>query len=237
VFKFLGFVLFLVVVASALVFVVVPALISPALTQYVRDMGVKADDLKVSVDTFDPALLSGRAGHVRVEGTNVQIGRATVGQLDLTLGGVSFFDRSFGSVDGQLDDVALAAGGVSASADEVDLTGPAGRATATGRLDSQQSEDMIKAAARRAGVPLGDARLVDGGLRLTVGGGIEVGAGISVEGGALILRPQIGPPILLLQPATSDPWRLEEAYVSPTGITVRGTVDAARLAQVFTSSR
>ena len=235
-FKFLGFLLFFGVVAGALVFVVVPALVSPALTQYVLGMGVKADDLKVSVDTFDPALLSGRAGHVRVEGTNVQIGRATVGQLDLTLGDVSFFDRSFGSVDGQLDDVALAAGGMSASADEVQLTGPAGDATATGRFDSQQSEDMIKAAARRVGVPLDEARLVDGGLHLTVAG-IEVGAGISVEGGALILRPAIGPPILLLQPATSDPWRLEEAYVSPSGITVRGTVDAARLAQVFAGSR
>jgi hypothetical protein len=232
----LGFVVVCVVVAGAIVFLVVPALISPTLTQYVRDMGVKADDLKVSVDTFDPALLSGRAGHVRVEGTNVEIGRATVGQLDLTFGDVSFFDRSFGSVDGQLDDVALTAGGMSASADEVDVAGPAGGATATGRFDSQQSEHMIMAAARRVGVPLDDARLVEGGLRLT-GGGIEVGAGISVEGGALVLRPQIGPPILLLQPATSDPWRLEEAYVSPNGITVRGTIDAARLAQVFAGGR
>jgi hypothetical protein len=237
VFRFLAFLLFFVVLAGGLVFLVVPVLVSPALTQYVRDMGVEADDLKVSVDTFDPALLSGRAGHVRVEGTNVQIGRATVRQLDLTLGDVSFFDRSFGSVEGQLDDVAVVAGGISASADEVHLTGPAGGATATGRFGSQQSEDMIMAAARRVGVPLDDARLVDGGLRVTVGGGIEVGAGISVEGGALILRPHIGPPILLLQPATSDPWRLEEAYVSPAGIIVRGTVDASRLAQLFARSR
>lgn len=231
----LPFLLFFIVVAGALVFVVVPALISPMLTQQVRDLGVKADDLKVSVDTFDPALLSGRAGRVRVEGTNVRIGRATVGELDVTLGDVSFFDRSFRSVDGQLDDVAVAAGGVSASADEVDVRGPAGNATATGQFNSQQSEEMIKAAARRLGVPLSDARLVDGGLRLTVGGGIEVGARISVEGGALVLRPDIGPPILLLQPATSDPWRLEEAYVSPSGITVRGTVDAARLAELVSS--
>ena len=235
-FRVLTFVLLFVVVAGALVFLVLPALISPTLTQYVRDMGVQADDLKVSIDTFDPALLSGRAGRVRVEGTNVHIGRATVGELDLTLGDVSFFDRSFRSVDGQLDGVAVTAGGVSASADEVDVKGPAGKATATGRFDRQQSEDMIKAAARRLGVPLDDARLVNGGLRLTVLGGIEVGAAISVEGGALILRPDVGPPILLLQPATSDPWRLEEAYVSPTGITVRGTVDAARLAEAVSGS-
>ena len=236
-FRVLAFMLFFIAVACALVFLVVPALISPMLTQQVRDMGVKADDLKVSIDTFDPALLSGRAGHVRVEGTNVRIGRATVGELDLTLGDVSFFDRSFRSLNGQLDDVAVTAGGMSASADEVHVSGPADDATATGRFDSQQSEDMIKAAARRVGVPLDDARLVDGGLRLTVFDGIEVGAGISVEGGALVLRPEIGPPIVLLQPATSDPWRLEEAYVSPAGITVRGTFDATRLADVVTGSK
>jgi hypothetical protein len=72
--------------------------------------------------------------------------------------------------------------------------------------------------------------VVDGGLRLRVGG-LEVGAGISVEGGALVLRPEVGPPIVLIQPATSDPWTLEEAYFSSNGITVRGTVDAARLAK------
>lgn len=228
-FRVLSFLLFFVVVVGALVFVVLPAAVSPVLTQYVRDMGVKADDLKVSVDTFDPALLSGRAGHVRVEGTNVEIGRATVGELDLTFDDVSFFNRTFGSLDGELNDVAVSAGGVSASADQVDVSGPAGDAHATGHFDSQQSTDMVKAAASRLGVPLDDVRLVDGGLRLSAGG-IELGAGISVEGGALVLRPAIGPPILLIQPSTSDPWRLEEAYVSPSGITVRGTVDAARLA-------
>ena len=51
-----------------------------------------------------------------------------------------------------------------------------------------------------------------------------------------MLTPQIGPPIVLIQPATSDPWRLEEAYVSPSGITVRGTVDATWVAKGATNS-
>jgi hypothetical protein len=235
VFRFLSFVLFFVMVAGAMLFLTVPLVINPMLTQAVRDMGVQADDLRVSVDTLDPALLSGRAGHVRVQGTDVRIGRATVGTLDLTLGDVSFIDRTFGSVDGELSDVAVSAGGLSASADEVEVEGPSNDARATGKFDGAQSEDLVMAAAKRMGIPLDDAELVDGGLRLTVGG-LELGAGISVEGGALVLRPQIGQPILLIQPATSDPWRLEEAYVSPSGITVSGTVDAARLAEGATSS-
>jgi hypothetical protein len=230
VFRLLRFVIFFLALASLLVFLVLPAVISPLLTQFVRDMGVKADSLSVSVDTFDPSLLSGRASRLRVQGQNVEIGRAQVGQLDLTFGDVSFFDRSFGSLDGQMDDVAVGASGLSARAQQVDVSGPAGDATAIGKFDSQQSEDLVKAAAQRAGLPLDRAQLIAGGLRLT-SHGLSIDAGISVDGGALVLTPTVGDPILLLQPATSDPWRLDEAFVSPSGITVRGTVDATKLAK------
>jgi hypothetical protein len=166
----------------------------------------------------------------------VELGQATVGELDVTLGDVSFLDRTFGSVDGKLRDVAVTAGGISASANEVDVSGPSGAAVATGHFNPAQSADIVKAAAKRVGVPLDDAQLVDGGLRLTVAG-LELGADVSVEGGALVLTPQIGPQIVLVQPATSDPWQLEEAYVSPSGITVRGTVDATRVAEGATGSQ
>jgi len=233
--RLLRFVLFFVAVVAVLVFLILPAVVSPLLTQYVRDLGVRADELNVTVDTFDPALLSGRAARLRIEGTNVEIGPATVGDLDITFGNVSLFDRSFQSLNGQLDDVVVAGGGLAAAARQVNVLGPAASATATGEFDSDQSEKMVKLAAQRAGVTLDSARLVDGGLRLTVGG-IEVGARISVEGGALVLRPTLGGPVLLLQPASSDPWQLDEAYVSPDGITVRGTVDARRIAGQVSNS-
>lgn len=235
-FRLIRFVVFFVVVVGLLVFMVLPSVISPLLTQYVRDMGVRADDLIVTVDAFDPALFSGRAVRLRVEGTNVEIGRTHVGAMDMTFGNVSIFDRTFETLSGQLDDVVVAGGGASAEAAEVNVLGPAGDASATGRLDGAQSETMVKLAAKRAGVTLDGARLVNGGLRLTVAG-IEIGAGIAVEGGALVLRPGIGAPILLLQPNTSDPWRLSEAYVSPSGITVRGTVDASRIAGAVTGAK
>lgn len=233
--RVLRFAVFFVAVTGVLIFLVLPALLSPLLTQYVRDMGIEADDLSVTVDAFDPALLSGRAARLRVEGTNVAIGRAHVGVMDVTFGDVSLFDRSFQSLNGRLDDVAVAGGGVSAEATEVSVLGPSTSASATGRFDDEQSEQMVMIAARRAGVSIDSARLVDGGLRLSMAG-VEVRAGIAVEGGALVLRPQLGDPVLLLQPAASDPWQLEEAYVSSSGITVRGTVDASRFAAEMTDS-
>jgi hypothetical protein len=235
VFRLLRFVVFFALLTGLLIFVILPALISPVLTQYVRDMGVKADTLTISVDTFDPGLLQGRAARLRVEGTNVEIGRAKVGRLDLTLGNVSFLDRSFQSVDGQMDDVSVAASGLSAEASQVDVVGPSSETSATGQFDSAQSEDMVKAAAQRAGLTLDKATLVDGGLQLQTGG-VAVSAAISVEGGALVLRPAIGSPMILLQPAPSDPWQLDEAFVSRSGITVRGTVDASRIATQITGS-
>jgi hypothetical protein len=227
--RLIRFAAFFVVVVGLLVYLVLPAALSPLLTQYVRDMGVQADDLTVTVDAFDPALFSGRAVRLRVQGTNVEIGRTRVGEMDVTFGNVSIFDRSFQTLSGQLEDVVVAGGGATAEAVQVNVLGSADNASATGQLDDAQSEAMVKLAAKRAGVSLDSARLVDGGIQLTLGG-LEIDAGIGVEGGALVLRPGIGEPILLLQPNTSDPWRLSEAYVTPSGITVRGTVDASRIA-------
>jgi len=228
--RLLRFVAFFVLLVGLGVFVVLPAVASPLLTQAVRDMGVQAEHLKVTVHTFDPALLSGRAGTLRVEGRNVSLGLATVGQLDLTFGRVSIFDRSFESLAGRLEDVVVVAGGVRAEAMRVEVDGPADTARATGHFDAEQSAAMVALAAERAGLTFDEVRLVDGGLHLRIGS-IDIRAGIAVDGGALTLHPEQGLPIVLLQPAASDPWRLIEAYVSPSGVTVLGMVDATRLAQ------
>jgi hypothetical protein len=229
--RLVRFAIFFVLLVGVLVFIVLPALISPLLTQYVRDQGVEAEQLTVSVDFFDPALLWGR---LHVVASGVQVGKASVGSLDLTLGNVSLFDRTFETLSGTLTDVTVTASGLSAQATRVDVAGPAEAASATGQFDSQQSADLVRAAAQRASIPLDDAQLVDGGLRLVIAG-VSMTAGIGVEGGALVLRPPVGDPILLLQPAPSDPWRLDEAYVTATGITVRGTVDSTRFAPGMTN--
>ncbi len=44
-----------------------------------------------------------------------------------------------------------------------------------------------------------------------------------------MLDPGVGGVIVLLQPAPSDPWTLQEAWVSADGLNVRATVDMAEL--------
>jgi hypothetical protein len=227
--SFLRFAVFFIALVGLLVYVVLPAVAAPLLTQMLRDQGLRGDDLNVSVDYFDPSLLAGRAQRLTVRGNNIELPPALVGRLELILGGVSLLDRSFESIDGQLHDVTLAAGGLTVEVASIELAGPATSASATGRFTPEQAQQLVERAAARAGFELDEVRLIEGGLRLSRAG-IETGAAIAVRGGALILSPEVGQPVLLIQPAPSDPWRLSDAVVSTAGVSVSGTVDAAALA-------
>lgn len=226
---FIRFAAFAVLLVGLLVFVVLPAVASPLLTQMVREQGLVGEDVKVSVGYFDPSIITGRADQLRVQGRNIEVAPATIGFMDLTFGGVSFLDRRFETVTGELRDVSLHAGGLSITVASVQVSGPAGAANATARLASDAAEELVSLAARREGLAVDRVRLRDGRLQLVVSG-VETSAGMSVRGGALVLEPALGPAVVLIQPAPADPWRLTEAWMGAEGITIRGTVDAAALA-------
>jgi hypothetical protein len=232
----LRFLLFFAVLASLLVLVGLPAVASPVLTQMVRDGGLRADELHVSVGLFDPGLVLGRVGRLRIEARRVALGPADVAGLDLTLGGVDLFDRTFETISGNVRDVDLTAGGLALHVERVDIDGPARSADVAGYFGPQQSLELIRQAARRMDLAIDDVRLVDGAVRLSLAG-FETNADVSVDGGALVLRPDLGPRMLLLQPAPSDPWRLTGAEISRDGLTVRGVVDVAALAHVAQGPR
>lgn len=223
------FLAFGVLLVGLLVFVVAPALASPLLTQMVRDMGLRADDVEVTIDSFDPSLLAGQTRQLRVRASNAVLEPATIEHLDLTFGNVSFFKRSFETVRGELRGVVLTAGGLALTVSSVQVSGPAREAQAAGHMTAAETEQMVRAAAQRAGLNVDDVRFSEGGLQVSMGG-FETSARVGVAGGALVLTPEVGGPILLLQPAPADPYRLTEAYVTAQGVTVNGVVDAARLA-------
>jgi hypothetical protein len=225
--NFVRFLIFFAVVITLVVVVALPALASPFLTRMVRDAGVQGGELNVTIGMFDPAILEGRAGQLRIEGRGVTIGPATVGAMDLTLFGASYFDRTFDSVRGNLRDVGMTAGGVRVEVARVEIEGPADSAVVVSHFTPAQGAEIIRQAARRAGVNVDGVELTDGGLRVTIAG-VTVESGVAVEGGALVLRAAPGlPTVLLLQPAPTDPWRLTDGWISRDGITLRGVVDAA----------
>ncbi len=232
---FLRFLALFVVLVAFLGLVVLPLAATPILTQMVRDMGLKSDTLRVSVALFDPTLMLGRSRSLHVSAAGVDLSPAMIGTLELTLGDVSLFDRTWRTVDGEITNISVTSGGDTISVGSVRVTGEANAANATAHMTEVESEALIRFAAKREGLLLDRVQFGNDGVRVTIGG-LEAQARLEVRGGALVLFPGTGDGgVPLLQPAPSEAWQLEEAWISDGGLNVRGVVDTTRLADQVTT--
>jgi hypothetical protein len=233
--RFLRFAVFFVVLLVVFVLVGFPLLLGPFLTGVVRDAGLRADTLSVTVAPFDPTLLLGKARRITLIATGVDAAPARIGSINLSIGNASYFDRSFQTVDGELEDVTLAIKADLVHVDGITVSGPAEAANATAHLSATDTDRLIRLAGTRAGLAIDDVRVGDTGVMVRVSG-IEQNARLAVSGGALVLDPGTGGAIVLLQPAPSDPWTLQEAYVDADGLNVRAIVDVAEITRNITQS-
>jgi hypothetical protein len=227
---FLRFVAWFVLLVAGFVLVGLPLLVGPLLAGTVRDMGVRADSVEVSVALFDPGLILGRSRQVTIDATNVDMAPATIGSFHLGLGNVSYFERSFETVSGNLGNVSLAMSNDTVSATSATLAGTADEATITARFAPDQVEQLLKVAAAREGLSLQKVTVTSGGVRVTVHD-VEAEARLLVRGGALLIDPGVGGPQVLLQPKPSDPWQLTDVWFSDGGMNLSGTIDVADIAR------
>ena len=222
---FLRFLTLFAVLVAFLGLVVVPVLATPVLTGMVRDMGLRADTLRVSVELFDPLIFLGRSRALHVEATNVDVAPAGIERMDIVLRNVSFLDRTWETVDGELEGLALTTGGQTFTASSVVVSGDVREARATARMTEQEVQDIVRFAARRQGLPIDMVALTDSGVQVTNDGDPSLGR-LEVRGGVLILSPGEGaPPVVLIQPQATDSLRLEEVWISDGALNVRGVVD------------
>jgi hypothetical protein len=234
--RFLRFAVFFVVLLVVFVLVGFPLLLGPFLTGVVRDAGLKSDTLSVTVAPFDPTLLFGKARRVTLIASGVQASPAAIGEINLSIGNASYFDRTFETVDGEIDDVTLTVNkNDQVHVGTISVNGPAEAANATAHLSATDTERLIRLAGTRAGLAIDDVRMSANGVMVEVGG-VDSSARLTVSGGALVLEPGGGGSIVLLQPAASDPWKLQEAYVDADGLNVRAVVDMARITRNVTGS-
>ena len=70
---FVRFVAWFVLLVAAFVLIGLPLLMGPLLAGVVRDMGVRADTVDVSVAFFDPGLILGRSRQVTIDAANVDV--------------------------------------------------------------------------------------------------------------------------------------------------------------------
>jgi hypothetical protein len=228
---FLRFGAFFVLLLAAFVLIGLPLLLGPLLTQTVRNSGLDAQTIDVSVGLFDPTLLLGRARKVTLTATNIQSNSARIGSATLSVGDANYFDRTFRTVSGDLSDVQLtASGGETMHVESIAVDGPADAANATAHLSATDTDRLIRVAAERVGLQVDAVDVGDQGVNVTISG-LSAKARLAVTGGALVLDPGVGGSIVLFQPAPSDPWKLEEAYVTADGLNVRAQVDVGRLAK------
>ena len=227
---FLRFLALFGVLLALLVLIALPLAAGPFLTQMVRNMGLQSDSLQVSVALFDPFLVLGRSRSTHVSARDVDLSPAIVGSMELTLRDVSFVDRTWQAVDGELSNISISTNGETLRLGSIHVSGDAADASANARLSAAESESLIRAAAQRQGLRFDDVSFSNAGVRITTDGAVE-NARLDVRGGALVLFPGNGDGgVPLIQPAPADPWQLEEAWISDDGLNVRGTVDTTRLA-------
>lgn len=232
---FLRFLAFFVLLLAGFVLLVLPFLLSPLLTQLVRDAGLRSGTLDVTVAPLDPTLVLGRARQVTLVATDVDMPPARIGRVDVTVGEASYFDRTFQTVRGEMIDVSLTMGGDTVDIATINIDGPSEAAAATAVLDAAQTERLIRLAARRVGIEVTNVLVSETGVTVNAAG-VEARARLAVQGGALLLDPGVGVAVVLLQPAPSDPWSLSEAWITRDGLNVRGTVDVRRIAHELTGS-
>ena len=227
---FLRFLGLFAVLVGFLVLVVLPLVVGPFLAQLLRDQGLRSQSLDVTVAMFDPFLVVGRSRSTHVSATDVELSGATVGSLELTLGDVSFLDRTWATVNGRISGVSVKTSGETLRVGALVVEGPASAATATARLSADEGEALIRTAAERQGLRVDRVTFSGVGVRVTIGG-LEAAGQLQVRGGALVLFPGTGAGgVPLIQPAPADAWQLEEAWISDSGLNIQGVVDTTRLA-------
>lgn len=234
--RFLRFFVFFVLLVAAFVLIVLPLLLGPVLTQVVRGAGLKSDTLSVSVAPFDPTLLLGKSRQIRLIATGVDMSPAKIGNVNLAIGDASYFDRSFKTVSGDLNDVNLTVNGTdSVHVGDISVDGPANAANATAHLSATDTDRLIRLAGQRAGLTIDNVQIGDSGVSVKVGG-VDSDAQLSVTGGALVLNPGVGNAIVLMQPKPTDPWSLQEAWVDADGLNVRALVDVTQITDNITGA-
>lgn len=227
--SFLRFAAFTAVAIVLLVFVALPVIGGPILGSMVRDAGFAGDDLHVDVNVVGGGIVSGRVESLHVLARNVAVPHGVVRDVDLTLQDVSVVDHSFSAVSGTLHDVQVSGpDGIPVVVGTVDLDGPAAMTRARGTISGPDAERLVSAAATAAGVSVDSVKLGQGDLKIS-SGGRTTNAHLRVAGRALILDHG-GSSTVLVQPAPSEHWHLEDVSVTPGSIQVDLEVDVRALA-------
>lgn len=237
--SFLGFTVFVLVLLALGAALLVPAVVAPMVVSAVREgssLGDQPLDVQVRVDAL--GLIRGFVAEIRVSGTNLERDGLTIGSLSVTARDVGIGgDHAFASLAGTLDRVFVPQeDGDPIAITRIELSGPSSDLTATAHLDRAAAIAFIQRAFDQQGVTVSDIELAGGSLSFVV---FEQRAAVrvGVQDGALVIPDMLGGgPVELGAPLPEDAWRLTGASITPNGMDLTATVDAARLLRLGAGS-
>jgi hypothetical protein len=219
---FFGFVLVLLATLAVAALVIVPITVRPIVEDAVRAaLPFEDQPLAITVDVNPVSLLTGTIDRIHVTGTGLEAEGAIIGELDMTVTGVSATTHRFRTASGRLTNVELPfVQSTTLVITSIELDGPYGNVDAVARLDVRASLALIGNAFADAGVPVEEVELVEGGAAFTfLGQRVEVQ--LAIDQGALVM-PDVGGggPLVVLEPGPDDPWRLTGVRVTPSGLEI-----------------
>jgi hypothetical protein len=230
----LSFIALVVVLVGALVWFAGPAVAGGLASAGLAAAGFRGTDTTVDVEANPPFELLGlRADSVRIRSSQASLGEVEAGRVDVTLEDVDLGSRTFGSLDGTLAGVTIAADGPDLRVATVLLSGPHDDAAARLMIDRTEVEALVTAAIETASGrgPTAIALSAPDRLRFAVAG-MTIGARLEVdERGGIVLRPDSGPlpTVDVFRPPSGVPLKLQAVVVTPAGLELRGRLDAGAL--------
>lgn len=233
--SFLGFVVFVLALLVLGAAFLVPSVVAPMVASAVRDaspFGNQPLDVQVDVDAL--GLIRGFVGEIRISGSDLERDGLTIGSLALAVSDVGIGgDHAFASVSGTLDDVSVPLDhGAPIVVRRIELSGSSASLTATAHLDRAAAIAFVQKSLDQQGVAVSDIALTSGGVSLVI---FEqrVQVALGVQDGALVIADMLGAgAIELLAPMAGDPWRLTGASITPNGMELNASVDAAGLSAI-----
>lgn len=216
------------VVVFLLLWFALPLAVSALATGALNAAGFNGTNTKVEVSANPPPLLlTGHADAVHITSNQVSVGDLHAAAVDVTLGDVDLMSRSIGSVNGTLTGLQVAApNGDTLSIERVTLTGPADATVATCSLSLDAAETLAEAQLKAQGVNATVDLAAPNQVTLHVAGQSHKGR-LVVTDGSLFLVPdsKAMPTVLLIEPGSGNPFRLDSVVVGPDVVTLTGTVD------------
>ncbi|MFI5258956.1 MAG: hypothetical protein ACHQ01_05020 [Candidatus Limnocylindrales bacterium] len=203
-------------------------------TNALNAAGFTGTDTKVEVSAdLPPRILLGHADKVHLTSTQVSVGGLNAATFDVTLGDVSLFDRTVGTVSGTLTGVRVPApDGEPVTIATATLAGAGTAVRSTLTISTAEAQGLAQTQLKAQTGLVGTVKFAaPNAVTVTVRGTSQQAHLVVAAGGTLELVPVSTAlqTVTLLETGNGNPFQLSSVTVGAGGVTLVGTIDIQTL--------